>query len=98
VLEIAAESMKKATVNSVCECQAKLGAELDEHKHVLRGWARDMRRKRTEVAPAHGIGIDRAVFEVGWLCPFCTRNTLRVFDTGGLGWRDEPTPAATPGG
>jgi hypothetical protein len=87
--------MKATTVISPCECQVQLGAELDEHKHVLRGWAKDTRRGRTEAAPAHSIHAVHQQFQVGWLCPFCTRNTLRSFDTDGLSWREvtEPSPA-----
>lgn len=79
--------LKVATIHSVCECQARLGAELDEHRHVVRGWARD-RRGRELTAPAHSIGANHAMFEVGWACPFCTRNLLRSFDAGGLAFRD----------
>jgi hypothetical protein len=91
--------VKKAIIYSRCECQARLGAELDENKHVIRGWAADIRRRQEEPSPAHSIGADRAKFDVGWLCPFCVRNTLRSFDSGGLAWREEPMTAdeAAPG-
>ncbi len=85
--------VKKATVLSVCECQARLGAELDAVRAVVRGWARDPRRRQERPAPAHTIGASQAQFEVAWLCPFCGRNTIRVFDADGLGWREEPAPA-----
>ena len=68
--------------------------ELDEHRHVVRGWARDSRRQRELVAPAHSIGADRAVFEVAWFCPWCTRNQLRVFSVDALQYRDIPLQAA----
>jgi hypothetical protein len=36
------------------------------------------------------------VFEVGWLCPYCTRNQVRLFDAGGLSFREaKPQTAAT---
>jgi hypothetical protein len=85
--------MKKATIVSVCECQARLSAELDENKQVVTAWARDPRRKTVLNAPAHTIGGQRPLFDVAWLCPFCVRNTLRTFDTGGLGWQES---AASP--
>jgi hypothetical protein len=88
-------TMKTAIVLSPCECQTQLGAELDEHKHVVRGWAKEPRRKQTESAPAHSIHAEREQFQVGWLCPFCTRNTLRSFDTAGLVFREaQPATAA----
>lgn len=89
--------MKKATIYSVCECQARLGAELDEDRHVIRGWARDHRRERELAAPAHSIDADDDQFEVAWFCPFCIRNSLRSFDAAGLSYRtvaDEPEPEA----
>jgi len=81
--------VKRATVLSACECQARLGAELDEHKHVVRGWAQDLKRGKAETAPAHSIGADEDRFDVAWLCPFCIRNTLRSFDRSALAWREE---------
>jgi hypothetical protein len=80
--------VQKTTINSVCECQAGLFAELDPQRHVLRGWARDARREDTQVAPAHTIDADSATFAVGWSCPFCVRNTLRRFDATMLTWAD----------
>jgi hypothetical protein len=80
--------VKRATVRSVCECQAKLGAELDEQRHVVHGWARDPRRGRELVAPAHSIGADRSVFDVAWSCPWCTRNQVRLFAAEALVYRD----------
>ena len=80
--------MKTATIHSVCECQAKLGAVLDEKRHVVRGFAKDRRSGREAIAPAHSIGAQDEKFEVAWACPFCTRNQLRAFDTQGLAFRD----------
>lgn len=82
--------MKRARIFSACECQARLGAELDAHKAVVKGWATDLRRHKNENAPAHSIHPEQTRFDVAWLCPFCTRNTLRSFETSGLVWRDEP--------
>jgi hypothetical protein len=88
--------MKIATIRSVCECQARLEADLDENRHVLRGSARDARRGRVETAPAHSIGADRAQFQVAWLCPFCIRNQLRPFDAGGLSYHEQSGLPAAP--
>ncbi|HVU05246.1 MAG TPA: hypothetical protein VHE30_26040 [Polyangiaceae bacterium] len=82
--------MKTATIYSVCECQAKLGAVLDEQKYVVRGWARDRRTGRELVAPAHSIGAASSKFQVGWACPFCTRNLLRSFDESALAFVAPP--------
>lgn len=87
--------MKTATISSVCECQARLGAELDEKRLVLRGWARDRRRGHLESAPAHSIGADKPQFEVAWFCPFCVRNQLRLFDAGALAYVQAAPTAAT---
>ncbi len=84
--------MKVSTIRSVCECQARLGADLDENKHVMRGWAAEARRRREEPAAAITIGAEKPRFDVGWLCPFCMRNTLRSFDASGLSWREAPNP------
>src|SRR5438477_5168170 len=86
--------VKKATVRSVCECQARLGAELDERRHVVRGFARDPRRGRELVAPAHSIGSQRPVFEVAWFCPWCTRNQVRLFAAEALVYADDAPAAA----
>jgi hypothetical protein len=86
--------VKKATITSACECQARLGAELDEHRFVIRGWARGRTRRRELAAPAHSIDAGHEQFEVAWYCPFCNRNVLRSFDTGGLAYR-EHSPAAS---
>jgi hypothetical protein len=73
--------MKIARVESRCECQAKLVAELDEARAVVRGFVNDVARGRELAAPANAtkkIG-DKQV-DVGWSCPMCTRNTLRTFN------------------
>lgn len=80
--------MRTANVYSVCECQARLGAELDQNRVVLRGWARDPRRGEELVAPANSIGVTRERFDVGWFCPICTRNTLRSFEASALAFRE----------
>lgn len=80
--------MKVATVRSVCECQAKLGAELDARQVVVRGWAFDPKRGQELVAPANRVGTGTPHFDVAWFCPFCTRNTLRSFDTSALCFSD----------
>jgi hypothetical protein len=92
---VARFNMKKAKITSACECQARLTAELNEHKQVIAGFARDIRRKQTLPAPAHSIGAQHAIFDVAWACPFCTRNTLRPFHTSGLAWTSaDANPAA----
>jgi hypothetical protein len=78
--------MKVTTVHSRCECQAHLSAELDEQRVALRGWAVDARRLQLP-APASTIGAERERFDVGWACPFCTRNTLRSFTASALAFR-----------
>jgi len=73
--------MKIARVESRCECQAQLVAELDEARSVVRGFVSDRTRDRELSAPANAtkkIG-DKQV-DVGWSCPVCTRNTLRTFN------------------
>ena len=77
-------AVKRATVRTVCECQARLGAELDERCQVIRGWAVERRTGQLLVAPAHSIGAEAPKFQIGWACPLCTRNLLRSFDAAGL--------------
>jgi len=84
--------MKVATVHSRCECQAYLSAELDEQRVALRGWAVD-ERKRQLAAPANAIGAERERFDIGWACPFCTRNTLRSFTGSALVFREQAAQA-----
>jgi hypothetical protein len=83
--------MRQTAIRSVCECQARLTATLDENRHVLEGWATDGDAR--ELAPAHTIHADEPRFDVGWLCPFCGRNTLRSFSADALSWRDVAAPA-----
>jgi hypothetical protein len=80
--------MKTAVLYSVCECQARLGVELDEHRVVIRGWAKDPRRGQEILAPANAMRTDSPRFDVGWMCPICTRNTLRSFDAASLAFRE----------
>lgn len=82
--------MKTAIVESVCECQARLYAQLDEHRRVARGWARQ--RGREHSAPANSIRPEHESFNIGWMCPFCTRNTLRAFSAAMLSYREENPP------
>jgi hypothetical protein len=76
------------SVRSLCECQATLTANLDADRHVLE--ARASLHGARENAPAHSIGADRERFDVGWLCPFCGRNTLRSFDAGAFDAQPAP--------
>lgn|GEM_PF-568588 len=84
------DTMKVATVSSGCECEARLFAELDERKVVLRGWAKDPRRGRELTAPANTVHARAGHFDVGWMCPWCTRNVLRSFDESSMVVRDIP--------
>lgn len=84
---------KNATILSSCECQARLGATLDERRVVVSGWALDRRGGPRLVAPAHSIRPAAERFGVGWLCPRCGRNTLRSFASGGLVWEASAEPA-----
>jgi hypothetical protein len=77
----------QATIQSRCECQATLSASLNQQRYVLSGWATEPRRRRQESCPAHSINADKDIFEVGWLCPFCGRNTLRVFYAAALTYK-----------
>ena len=82
-----APTMKVTTVHSRCECQVRLSAELDEQRVALRGWATDARKQELP-APANSIGTERERFDVGWACPFCTRNVLRSFTGSALVFRE----------
>jgi hypothetical protein len=84
--------MKTAVIESVCECEAKLGAVLDEQRHVVRGFARY--RGRELPAPANALGTKSDRFDVGFMCPFCTRNTLRSFLGGALAYREQTASRA----
>jgi hypothetical protein len=77
----------QATIQSRCECQATLWASLNQQGFVLGAGATDPRRRRQEACPAHSIEPEKDRFQVAWLCPFCGRNTLRVFYAGALTWR-----------
>jgi hypothetical protein len=79
--------MRQATVRSRCECQASLVATLNEKRHVLSAHAAD-RQGNMESAPAHSMAADGDRFDVGWLCGFCGRNTLRSFSAEALGWTE----------
>ncbi len=82
--------MNRFQATSRCECQATLGATLDEQRHVTAGWATHQGSR--ESAPAHSIHAELEHFDLGWLCPFCGRNTLRTFYAGAL--RASPAPVA----
>lgn len=82
--------MKTARVQSRCECEALLVAELDEQGVAVSGFARDRERGRELSAPAsvtRRIGSERQL-DVGWSCPICTRNTLRMFNVESLAYRE----------
>ncbi len=82
--------MSRYIVSTRCECQAILSAELDEHRYALAGWA--YRGGAKEPAPAHSINPSYDRFDIGWLCSFCGRNTLRSFYAGALVRVGEPSP------
>jgi predicted RNA-binding Zn-ribbon protein involved in translation (DUF1610 family) len=92
--------MNQATIQSRCECQARLWASLNQQRLVTTGWATELRRNRQEPCTAHSINADQEQFQVAWLCPFCGRNTLRSFYAGALSWRQarlsERPPARPP--
>lgn len=80
--------MKVARVESRCECQAPLVAELDEAHSVVRGFVIDRARNRELLAPANATKkIAAKQVDVGWSCPVCTRNTLRTFNLEALSYR-----------
>jgi rubredoxin len=80
--------MKIARVESRCECQAQLVAELDESRSVVRGFVQDRERGRELAAPANATKkIGDKQIDVGWSCPMCTRNTLRTFNAETLVYR-----------
>lgn len=88
---------KTAVVRSVCECQGRLGAELNEQGNTLRGWVVDPRRGNELSAPCHAMSPGQEYFQLAWLCPLCGRNTLRSFYRGGLRY-SEPAGAAASAG
>jgi hypothetical protein len=96
--------MSRFFISSRCECQAVLSATLDESRHVVTAWATQSRGHAGEAgkerAPAHSMNAHLERFDVGWLCPFCGRNTLRTFYAGALkGLSVDPSlPGAAPPG
>ncbi len=78
--------MGTATFQAPCECQSVLEAVLDEHREVVSGSAIDPSGER-QTAPAHSIDPDRQMFDIGWLCPVCGRNTVRAVDAAILEFR-----------
>ena len=80
--------MKIARVESRCECQAELVAELNEAHAVVRGFVLDPARARELASPANATKkIGAKQLDVGWSCPICTRNTLRTFNLETLAYR-----------
>lgn len=79
--------MRQATIRTVCECQADLIATLNEEHLVVEASAVHATDKTREPAPAHTMQANQPHFDVGWLCPFCGRNTLRSFHAEALAWR-----------
>jgi hypothetical protein len=69
-------------IQSVCECQGVLTADLDAQRNVLAGWA--SRGRAREVSPANAVAPEHNRFDVVWKCPLCGRNTLRTFYSGAL--------------
>lgn len=86
--------MSRYIVSTRCECQAHLSAELDEKRQPVAAWA--MRGGARESAPAHSIHPELDRFDIGWLCNFCGRNTLRTFYAGALREKKEPPQPAAP--
>ena len=81
--------MKIARVESRCECQAHLFADLDEQRTVVRGFVLDRPRGREVTAPANATRkVGEEQVDVGWSCPMCTRNTMRSFNIGSLDYRE----------
>ena len=79
--------MKIAQINTRCECQGWLTAQVDEAGRVVSGSARKGRGE-LETAPAIALYAGHAQFQIGWLCPICGRNTLRSFERAGLSYRE----------
>lgn len=78
--------MKLARATSRCECQARLVAEVTETGTVVRGMA--SAGGSEQLAPATTVSRGAAQLDVGWLCPFCGRNTLRSFAVASLVFAD----------
>lgn len=88
--------MKLAQVQSRCECQNHLIAEINEAGQVVAGWSRKGKNP-SEVTPATCIGAGRPQFQVGWFCQECGRNTLRSFFRGALVFRETELPRPSEG-
>jgi hypothetical protein len=74
--------MTTAKIQTRCECQAVLRAEINEAGRVVGGSADSF--GSTQTAPATGVNVGEDRFQVGWLCPACGRNTSRSFFRGAL--------------
>lgn len=74
--------MKQATLQSRCECQTRLRAQVSESGTVLGGTA--IFQGQSYDAPATGMNVGHSQFQVGWLCTFCGRNVVRSFYRGAL--------------
>ena len=70
--------MKTARIRSRCECQALLEATVLENGIVRDGTSTHHDGEAAR-APATAIRAGEDVFQVGWSCPLCHRNTLRSF-------------------
>lgn len=84
--------MKAAQISTRCECQGRLAATLDEKGRVLSGRA-SSKGEPELLAPANAIHAGEDQFQVGWLCPFCGRNTVRSFYKGALVYTDSVASA-----
>jgi hypothetical protein len=89
--------MKTAKVRSVCECQAFLRADLDEHLNVVSGSCEDS-RGRVIKAPASKAFVSKGQTGISFACPVCSRNVLRTFSLAKLAWVEgEANGQAQPG-
>jgi len=77
--------MKTTQVRTLCECQACLVAEIDEHLNVISGSCEDSRKRKT-VAPASKTFVSGQQVGISFSCPACTRNVLRTFSLAKLLW------------
>ncbi len=87
--------MKLARVQSRCECQARLLADLNEEGRVVAGFCKKG-DSPLESAPALAIGAGAAQFQIGWLCPECNRNTVRSFFRGALEFQESAAVSGAP--
>lgn len=87
--------MKTALVRSRCECQARLVAKLNEQCHIIQAYAANLEDQQ-QPAPSHSMNADRDRFDIGWLCSFCGRNTMRSFYKNALIWKEEPSAEPLP--